>query len=96
MRRREFIVFVGGAAVTWPLSGITQQVERIRRIGMLMTIAADDPEAQARLATFRTHLEELGWSERRNVQIDSRFGGAMRTASGNPRRNWSHSRRMSF
>ena len=47
----------------------------MRRIGVLMTIAADDPVAQARLTTFRAHLEELGWKDSRNVQIDTRFGG---------------------
>jgi nucleotide-binding universal stress UspA family protein len=51
-----------------------QQPDRVRRIGVLMTIAANDPEAQARLATFQARLEQLGWTDRRNVQIDTRFG----------------------
>ena len=42
---------------------------------MLMAIAADDPEAQARFTTFRAHLEQLGWTDKRNVQIETRFGG---------------------
>jgi ABC-type uncharacterized transport system substrate-binding protein len=73
VRRREFIAFVGGAAA-WPVAVRAQQPDRVGRIGVLMQIAADDPEAQARLTTFRAHLEQLGWTDRRNVQIDTRFG----------------------
>jgi putative ABC transport system substrate-binding protein len=72
MRRREFIGLLGGAAA-WPVAR-AQQPDRVRRIGVLMTIAANDPEAQARLATFQARLEQLGWTDRRNVQIDTRFG----------------------
>ena len=74
MRRREFIAFLGGAAA-WPVVSRAQQPDRVRRIGVLMAIAADDPAAQARLSTFRAHLEQLGWTDRRNVQIDTHFGG---------------------
>jgi len=73
VRRREFIGLLGGAAA-WPAAARAQQPHRIRRIGVLMNIAADDPEAQARLTTFRAHLEELGWTDRRNLQIETRFG----------------------
>ena len=72
MRRRQFIL--GSAAIALLLPARAQQPERVRRIGVLMKIAADDPEAQARLTTFRAHLEQLGWTDRRNVQIDTRFG----------------------
>ena len=76
MRRREVITLIGGAAAAWPLVVGAQQLERMRRIGVLMTLAEDDPVAQARLTTFRAHLEQLGSTERRNVQIDTRFAGA--------------------
>jgi putative tryptophan/tyrosine transport system substrate-binding protein len=72
VRRREFIGLLGGAAA-WPVVVCAQQPDRVRRIGVLLAIAADDPEAQARLTTFRAHLEQLGWTDRRNVQIDTRF-----------------------
>src|SRR5262245_57271175 len=73
MRRREFITLLGGAAVAWPLSARAQPRERMRRIGVLMTLAADDPEGQARLTAFVQGLQELGWTDGRNVQIDYRW-----------------------
>jgi putative ABC transport system substrate-binding protein len=73
MRRREFIALIGGAAA-WPLAARAQQGERVRRIGVLMSLAADDPEGQARLAAFAQGLQELGWSIGRNVRIDYRWG----------------------
>jgi putative ABC transport system substrate-binding protein len=73
MRRREFITLLGGAAA-WPMAARAQQPDRMRRIGVLVPIAEDDPDAHARLTTFRAHLEQLGWTDRRNVQIDTRFG----------------------
>jgi putative ABC transport system substrate-binding protein len=72
MRRREFISLLGGA-VTWPLAARAQQADRVRRIGVLMNIAKDDPATKARVAAFRQGLERRGWSEGRNVQIDYRF-----------------------
>jgi putative ABC transport system substrate-binding protein len=72
MKRREFISLLGGAAAL-PLAARAQQPERMRRIGVLMGLAADDPEANARIAKFRQELEKLGWSEGRNVRIDIRF-----------------------
>ena len=71
--RREFITLVGGAAATWPLAARAQQPERMRRIGVLMGQAEDDPEAQARVAAFQQSLQRLGWSDGRNVRIDSRW-----------------------
>ena len=74
MRRRNFIALLGSAAVVWPLPARAQQGERVRRIGVLMNLAADDPEAQARLAVFHQGLQEAGWSVGRNLQIDIRWG----------------------
>jgi putative ABC transport system substrate-binding protein len=73
MRRREFIALLGGAAAAWPLAARAQQPDGMRRIGVLMTLAEDDPEAKARLAGFRQGLEKRGWSEGRNVRIDYRY-----------------------
>ncbi|MFL5030959.1 MAG: ABC transporter substrate-binding protein, partial [Xanthobacteraceae bacterium] len=73
MRRREFITLLGGAAV-WPLAVHAQQGDRIRRIGVLMSVAAGDAEGQARFTAFVQGLQELGWTDRRNVHLDSRWG----------------------
>src|SRR5262249_45239367 len=75
MRRREFITFVGGAT-TWPFVARAQQPERMRRIGVLMPSAADDPEFQARMTAFLQGLAQLGWLDGRDVPIDSRRGVA--------------------
>jgi putative tryptophan/tyrosine transport system substrate-binding protein len=72
VRRRDFITCLGGAAA-WPLTAHAQQADRIRRIGVLVALAEDDPEIKARLAAFRQGLEKRGWSEGRNVSIDTRF-----------------------
>src|SRR5215472_10418746 len=72
--RREFITLLGGAAVGWPLAARAQQAERMRRIGVLMNLAADDPEAPARVAALAQGLGELGWAAGRNVMIDYRWG----------------------
>ena len=72
MRRRNFITLLGGAAAGWPLVARAQQGERVRRIGVLSTIPADDPEAAARSAAFLQTLQELGWTDGRNVRIDTR------------------------
>jgi putative ABC transport system substrate-binding protein len=74
MRRREFITLLGGVAVAWPLDARAQQPERVRRIGVLMAHAESDPEFQAYMAAFREGLRKLGWTEGRNIQIDSRWG----------------------
>jgi len=72
LRRREFVALLGGAAFAWPLAARAQQPDRMRRIGVLVGSAEDDPEAKARLAGFRQGLERLGWSEGRNARIDAR------------------------
>jgi putative tryptophan/tyrosine transport system substrate-binding protein len=74
MRRREFIAFLGGGIAGWPLAARAQQPERVRRIGVLMPLAADDPEARARLIAFMQALQHLGWADGRNVEIDTRWG----------------------
>jgi len=74
VRRREFITLLGGAAAAWPLAARAQQAERIRRIGVLMNLAADDPEALARLAAFHQGLQEAGWVVGRNLRIEYRWG----------------------
>jgi putative tryptophan/tyrosine transport system substrate-binding protein len=71
-RRREFITLVGGAVVS-PLAARAQQIKGMRRIGMLMSLSANDPEAQARVAAFLQGLQELGWSVGSNVTIDIRW-----------------------
>jgi len=75
MRRREFITLLGGAAATWPLAARGQQGERVRRIGVLINMAADDPEGHARITAFAQGLQEAGWTTGRNVRIDYRWGG---------------------
>src|SRR5262249_20647326 len=74
MKRREFITLLGGAAA-WPLAARAQPAERVRRIGLLMGVA-DDREGQARVTALKQGLQELGWTDGRNIQIETRFGGA--------------------
>src|SRR5499427_8278030 len=75
MRRREFITLLSGTAVAgWPLAARAQQAERLRRVGVLMPNAADDPEYQARMTAFVQGLAQLGWLDGRNVRIDTRWG----------------------
>ena len=76
MRRREFISLLGGAAAAWPLAARAQQPERMRRIGVLMHLAADDPEGQTRHAAFLQGLQQAGWSAGRNVRIDTRWAAS--------------------
>src|SRR5450631_1266687 len=73
MQRREFILALGGAAAAWPLAARAQQPERMRHIGVLMASVADDPDFQARIAAFQQGLQQLGWSDGRNVRIDTRW-----------------------
>ena len=73
MRRREFITLLGSAAAAWPFDVRAQQSDGIRRIGVLMSLAADDREGQARLEAFVQGLQELGWIEGRNLRIETRW-----------------------
>jgi len=71
--RRQFITLLGGAAVAWPRVARAQQGERVRRVGVLMNLAEDDPDSKPRLVAFQQGLEKLGWSEGRNIHLDVRF-----------------------
>jgi putative ABC transport system substrate-binding protein len=73
MRRREFITLLGGATA-WPLAAGARQANQLRRIGVLTSLAADDPEAQLRITAFAQALQELGWTIRHNIRIDTRWG----------------------
>src|SRR5262249_32895627 len=73
VKRRKFMTLLGGAMAAWSLAARAQQAERVRRIGVLMSQAANDPEGQARVAALLQGLQELGWKVDRNVQIDSRW-----------------------
>jgi len=74
MRRRDFMKAIAGTATVWPLVGRAQQGQRMRRIGVLMNLAADDVEGQARLSAFVEALSDLGWKNASNVQIDICWG----------------------
>jgi putative tryptophan/tyrosine transport system substrate-binding protein len=74
LRRREFISLLS-ATVAWPLVAHAQQGEGMRRIGVLMSVAANDPEGKARFAAFEQGLEQLGWVDGRNVRIETRWSG---------------------
>ncbi|MGA9125914.1 MAG: ABC transporter substrate-binding protein [Pseudolabrys sp.] len=76
MRRREFITVFGVAAATWPLAARSQQPERMRRVGLLLGYSEDDAEGQASVAALRQRLQKLGWTEGRNIRIDTRWAGA--------------------
>jgi putative ABC transport system substrate-binding protein len=73
VRRREFITLLGGTAVAWPLAAHAQQRGAIRRIGVLMPLAADDAEAMARITIFVQALQELGWTAGHNLRIEYRW-----------------------
>ena len=75
MKRRAFITLLGGAAADWPLAARAQQPERMRRIGVLNYLTADDPDSSPRVAAFAQALQGLGWIDGRNIQIDYRWGG---------------------
>ena len=73
--RREFITLLGGTAASWPLAALAQQIDRVRRIGVLMGLVANDPEAQSRVAAFENGLRELGWVKGHNLSIEYRWAG---------------------
>src|SRR5712692_4347765 len=72
LKRREFVTLLGGAAA-WPLAARAQQAERVRRIGALMAYPESSREGQAFFAAFREGLQNLGWTEDRNIRMDSRW-----------------------
>jgi putative ABC transport system substrate-binding protein len=74
MRRRDFIKIVTGSAVACPLAAPAQQPERMRRIGVLNSLAADDPQSQRRMTAFVQGLQQFGWTDGRNVTIETRWG----------------------
>ena len=74
MKRREFIAGLGGAAV-WPMTARDQPAERVRRIGVLMRLDENDPEAKARISAFAQALADFGWTDGRNVRMDLRWTG---------------------
>jgi len=73
MRRRDFITLFSSTAAAWPLATRAQQAERVRRVGVLMAAAADDPEYQARVVAFQQSLQQLGWADGSNAQVDIRW-----------------------
>jgi putative tryptophan/tyrosine transport system substrate-binding protein len=77
VKRRTFISILGGAAATWPLAARAQQADGMRRIGVLMDLAASDPEGQVRVAAFRAELSRLGWADGGNARIDIRWGAGV-------------------
>ena len=72
MKRRDFITLLGGAATAWPLAARAQQSDRVRRIGVLMSLAENDPVAQTQLAALVRGLRDLGWIEGRNIRVEFR------------------------
>jgi putative ABC transport system substrate-binding protein len=74
--RREFITLLGGAAAAWPLVAHAQQREKMRRIGVLLSLSDSDPEGRLRVEAFRQGLENHGWTEGRNIQIEYRRTGS--------------------
>jgi putative ABC transport system substrate-binding protein len=75
VNRREFITLLGGAAAAWPLAARAQQPDGVRRIAALMDTEETNTDGQAHIAAFRQGLQQLGWTEDRNIRIDLRWGG---------------------
>src|SRR5262252_8706295 len=75
MTRREFITLLGGVAAAWPLAARAQQGERVRRIGVLLNKAANDPQGRSEVSAFEGALQKSGWKPGANLQIDYRWGG---------------------
>src|SRR5262245_59985175 len=76
MNRRTFITVLSGAATAWPLAARAQQSERVRRVGVLTNLAADDPEGQVRFTAFAQALAQLGWTVGQNLRIEHRGAAA--------------------
>ena len=89
MKRRDFITLLGGAAATWPLAARAQQGERVRRVGMLLPATADDSEYPMLVNAFVQGLQQLGWTEGRNVRIDTAGPEVVPTPTVDMQRSWS-------
>ena len=74
LKRREFITLLGSAAAAWPFAARAQPRERMRRVGMITGVLETDSDVQARFGVSRQALQQLGWTEGHNIQIDQRFG----------------------
>src|SRR5215216_2801929 len=74
MKRRDFIRAIAATAAAWPVAARAQPPDRVRRIGVLMNLAPEDPESQRRVTAFVQALQELGWTDGRNVRIETRWG----------------------
>jgi len=75
MRRRDFINVLGGAVVAWPLGALAQQAQEMRRVGSLLALFENDPEAKAWVRAFEEELQSLGWERGRNIQLEHRCAG---------------------
>ena len=75
MNRREFITLLGGATATWPLAARGQQTDRMRRVGVLMYLSESDSEVKGWITAFQEGLQQLGWTQGRNIRIEYRWGG---------------------
>jgi putative ABC transport system substrate-binding protein len=75
VRRREFITLLGSTATVWPLAARAQKHEKTRRVGVLIALEANDTEGQSELKALRQAFQELGWAERRNLQLEIRWAG---------------------
>ena len=95
VKRRDFITLLGSTAAAWPFVASAQPAERVRRVGVLIPLAMDDPEAKARIAAFQQGLEQLGWTDGGNVRSIPDGPGAIWRAFANMRWNWSRSLLMS-
>ena len=90
MRRREFITLLGGAAAAWPVAARAQQGRADAAHRRAHHFPANDLEGQTRLTAFSQALQQLGWTDGRNVRIDTRWG-SLKPTFANRRRNWSSS-----
>jgi hypothetical protein len=88
MRRRNFIAGLGSATFALPLTARAQKAQRVRRVGVLMNLAADDPEGKIRSDALLNALQEMGWIDGRNLQLDYRWGAG---DAANSQRSWSRS-----
>ena len=95
MRRREFITLLGGAAAAWPIAVRAQQGERMRRIGVLTRSPRTMRMRRRDIAAFLQTLQQLGWTDGRNVRIDVRWTAGNAADTANMRPNWLRSRRTS-